>query len=387
MKVFNPFNFLLLGIPIYFAQGWLYPNGSIFAKFIVAYWLLLSIICTIKCLKTKITGKEGYILVLFLAIICLYWAFSPKLVGFTISTFNDYKKIVLVFISYFAFSYYSYKGYVNRWALFFFVSALLFVFVQQYYISERIRQLEFGSDQVTNNASYNFVMLFCLLIFSYKRQILQILAFLICLYFILLSAKRGAILTFSLQSIFFFYYYLQDKRRKNFIFTLFAICVIFVIVHYALQLYYSNDYLVERINSLISGEDNGSNRGDIYSSIWNKIYYGPLLYLFFGYGFDSSWEIIGGYAHNDWLEMLSCAGLFGCFLYLLIYVQFCLLYKKRRHLFPLKAKVLYIASLSSLGLISFFSMGYTSEYSFLFFALLGIIAHPHKNFENYESDK
>ena len=373
----------LFSIPLYFAQGWLYPGGSFFAKLIALYWILLSILCIVQCFEKKIVGGEGKIILCFWLINCVYWVLSPKIVGGEFSTFNDFKKVTLVFFSYFIFSFFSSQGYLAKWRLPVFTTLLLLVFIPQYYISELTRQIDFMSEDVTNNASYNFVMLFCLFALSYKKRLIQIIGYAICLFFIMMSAKRGAIVAFALQSVFWGHYFLhyynseQVTHKKSPFKIIVPILLLGVIVYYAREFFINNDYLYGRIESLVTGQDDGSNRGDMYARIINKSFSGPEINLLFGYGYNGSFSLIGGYAHNDWLEVLASFGLFGDLFYFLFYTKFLSLYiKKRKKIHELKNRMMFLASILSLGLISLFSMGYTSEYSFLLIAVLGIVLHP-----------
>jgi O-antigen ligase len=129
----------------------------------------------------------------------------------------------------------------------------------------------------------------------------------------------------------------------------------------------SSSYFQERVDDTMEGDSSG--RDVIYEFFWN--YYRnnttPEEFLV-GMGANATLDIFGQYAHNDWLEIAINQGLLGIVIYLLYWISFLRLLRKKN--LPPDVKV----ALWMLFMIGFlktlFSMSYR-EYTVYYSMVLG----------------
>ena len=72
----------------------------------------------------------------------------------------------------------------------------------------------------------------------------------------------------------------------------------------------NSEYFVSRYEQTLEG--NTSGRNDIYENLWNTLLLEPNpLYFYLGRGANSTLNIVGNGAHQDWLETFCNNGLLG----------------------------------------------------------------------------
>jgi len=355
--------FLLILILVYFSQGWLYDNGSLLSRTLLLLWLLISLCYAIYFILKQEGNGLGITLFIFWSINAIYWVLSSKVVDWY-NTIDMLKAISLSMLTYFPFYYFFKNGVLSEKVLKWFVVLFLLISIFVYYISlSSIGTIKVFNENI-NNVGYSFVFLFplCGIFFNKKWQFYILYA--ISLYLIILSSKRGAILTFAIQSVLAFYFLIKSINLKHkLINTIMLLVGMAVIAYFAYMTYISNEFLQVRILKTIEGDSSG--RDILYKNIFNKIIEGDST-LAFGYGFVGSVRLIGELAHNDWLEVLSGQGIFGIVIYLSIYYQLFLKYFNNRLKMNAQEKFIYLSSIISMLCISMFSMLYTSLYFFLF---------------------
>lgn len=294
-----------------------YTTGLSLA-FIIFFVIISSPFVILSCIKT-IKHSLGYWILAILFITTLGSIFTKMqgelhLSSRSIDVFGCLKEILLGFMPFFSVYYlsklnYFYKKDLKVLFLLFFMYSIF-----GYYLNAEHAYLKYDLiDQgITNNIGYNFLSLIPFLIFFRKRNIFILLSILIIFFYIVSSAKRGAILT-SIPIILIFTYqqFIGLKFNKNIFLNLFLIIIfiffIFFIFYYIFQ---SSDYLQSRWQRTLEG--NTSNRTDIYLTLWNAwLSSDSFLQYIFGMGFLSSTRFVQITAHNEWLEMLTSFGLIG----------------------------------------------------------------------------
>jgi O-antigen ligase len=154
-----------------------------------------------------------------------------------------------------------------------------------------------------------------------------------------------------------------------------AIIVLAMVVYFGYEQIVSNDSLLARIER--SQTHGMGQRSFMYPALFKYWYQSENpLNLLFGYGYSTPVKIVGNYAHNDWLELLTSFGLTGVFIYVMIFVQFVRLSIKK--LMPANLRFLVLTVVLSLLSRSIFSMGYISDITFIsmLFIVLAIEANP-----------
>lgn len=238
---------------------------------------------------------------------------------------------------------------------------LLTAAILHYYQIERTILIKLSADEdadVTNNASTAFLMLLPML-FLMKNNVQKIAMLLICLFYILLSAKRGNILAAVIPTGLFVFSMLKDSRRS----VLKTVMVLAFIIGGALMVNHwveTNDYLLHRIERTKEGSSSG--REVIYRAAWHAWFDSDnIIALLFGYGSDATTHLSStGYhrAHNDWLECLVDYGLIGALFYLMIFMS---LVVQIREVKPYRLKMALLASFLIWFFKSLYSMGFADE--------------------------
>ena len=173
-----------------------------------------------------------------------------------------------------------------------------------------------GQSAITNNSAYMFVSLVALLPLlktklAYKYLFLSILGV-----FVLMSAKRGAILAYILCVLEFVWFSIQHMPRRVRIKTMIGSSLLLIIgCYFAIYYIDSNEYLSLRLVETEHGSSSGRNL--IFLSLIRHIRSDLSdIHLFFGNGADSTYHIAGNFAHNDWLEVMTNMGIVGIIIYL-----------------------------------------------------------------------
>jgi O-antigen ligase len=238
---------------------------------------------------------------------------------------------------------------------------LLMAAILHYYHVERTLLIKLSADEdadVTNNASVAFLMLLPMLFFM-KNNVQKWATLMICLFYILLSAKRGNILAAVIPTGLFVFSMLKDSRQS----VLKTVIVLVIIVGGALMVNHwveTNDFLLLRIERAKEGSSSG--RDVIYRAAWDAWSDSDnIITLLLGYGTDATTHLSStGYhrAHNDWLECLVDYGLIGALFYLMIFIS---LVVQIREVKSYHLKMALLASFFIWFFKSLYSMGFTDE--------------------------
>ena len=220
------------------------------------------------------------------------------------------------------------------------------------------------SGQITNNAGVLFLVILPLLFFVKDKRIVLIIIAEI-LYFTLLSAKRGNILSSLIPMFLLIRFTLKSTHNwlMRFVFFL-GIMVVFAFCIYQAS---GNEYLMDRIERTVQGDSSG--RDIIFANAWSSWYNSDsFFHLLFGHGTDATVRLNRTRSHNDWLEILVDFGLLGAICYLVFFISLLRITLKSRHcteIFYALLSVLMIWFLKSL-----FSMGFTENlFSYLSMAI------------------
>lgn len=361
-------NLLLIALPLYFSQGGILDVGSLFPKIILVLSLIISIYYFFLILSTKILKNKFYkVWTFFIILNILSFVFSGNYAFISLM-----RSIFLTFIVFYPFYYFSHIGILKPKHLIIFlllmlpVTILNFVFNKQAILSERISDRE----TVVNNVSYVFVGLLPF-IFLFKKKIYGVLVALLMFFFIIQGAKRGALAAAGLVFIMYIFYWLRTIKSNKFRNYSISLIGLSVLMYYGYESIIKNEFLIDRINDMLSG--NSSGRDVIYSKTFNW-WLGSDSYieLIFGGGFANSVTVSGGsYAHNDWLELLVDQGLIGVIAYLLLFIYGFFAFRKLK--WTNSNKFLLITILSVWFLISLYSIWYPAINTFTYSILIGYI--------------
>ena len=366
---------LLIVIPLYFTQGWLFDHGSIVSQVLVGIWLLIDLVYLFRYFLQKKFDPVGIAIILFWAINAISWMVSPKTVsGYDseyhfIATYSVFKNISVTLLTYFPFrSFFDSprfdKKYIESFSLLSFISLLILFFT-----TGQDSIVISGSEEVTNNGAYYLASIVPLLGIFFNKRI-TIVFFTIVMVLVLLGAKRGAIVCVGIELVFYLYFlFKKSNSYKNPLKILGLLIIFSVFVYLIISTFNGNDYLQYRYNQTVSGDS--SLRDEIYASAIEIFSEGNAFELLFGHGMCACISDIGMYAHQDWLELLVDNGIVGTLLYLVFFICLYNQYRAKKKVMTYEERFIFLSAFFCLLLRSSFSMGYTSiESSFLIIALV-----------------
>lgn len=359
---------LLIIIPLYFTQGWLFDSGSITSQLLVGVWLLIDFYYMFAYLLKGKRNAVSNIIIVFWIVNLVYWFFSPKVVfsldNRSFETFGDFKNISIVIISYFPFAYFQRKGVIDLKYLRRFFVIFLFAAIAAFMMKQEALLDEFGVYK-TNNTAYYFVVLLPFLGVFWGDKKFWIW-FIVITIFLLICVKRGAIICGFITYIVFLI--MSNKNvPKNRLLSRFVGIIIFsiIIVVIVRYMFSTSDLLQSRMLATQEGDSSGRDR--IYEGLWKLFSESSAIKKLFGYGMSQTVSFIGGYAHNDWLELLINEGIFGVFLYAAIFISFLSFYRSNKKYMVMGDRFRFIVAFLCLIFRTTFSMGYLAPESALFF--------------------
>ena len=311
LKILNISLFIFLFLVMYIGQGVIYEVGSPIAKLGFSLYFLCSIFFISNGLRmghAKVPFYRNLLLFIFLNL--LYFIFNPK--GITSIYISHFRTIYFTLSTFFIFFYLSARNKISIHNMIMYFFILLLIAISNYFVYAKEIGLDFNNQ---NNAIYGIVMLLPFLFLIQNKLISFPLLFFLIL-FIILSLKRGAIISSFLIAFSFFIFKFKESSNNisylkrffsKFTIIILAICVFYFCIDFLL----SNEIVLERFKNIEN--DGGSSRDIIFIDILTKSFqFSKMLNLIFGYGFVGSMNFaFGGTAHNDLLEVFSNFGLLG----------------------------------------------------------------------------
>lgn len=362
--------FLVL-IFIYYSQSVIFTGLSFIGQPVLLLMLVISLYYGNKYFQKK----SDYIskTILLFIIVQTFWILFTLMFTTNDIGINQYKAMLLNFLPFFTFRYFSEKKILKRKYLEYFLYAILPIFIYKLITnSAELRLTKFNQDTIVDNTIYYFVGLlpFVLLI---KNKIISFLVLLVFWYYIIESAKRGAVICGVLTMVIYFFLIFHAKKKnvldkllKNSFYSI----IIVAVIYFAYNTLMQNEFLISRLEKMMDGDSSG--RDDIaVNAINHWLEDGKLIRMFFGSGYNSIQLITGHVSHNDWLDMISSFGLFGLFIYSLLYfVLIRFLFVKKM---TIENKLLLILYISIAILTSFTSRWYWATFSYTQMLLLPYI--------------
>lgn len=217
----------------------------------------------------------------------------------------------------YAFYYLSKKGLLTEksiplWAGVFILAAIF----QFFFAAMMIASRGHNPDTIVNGSGYTFVGIIPLLFFVKKDKLFW-LYLAVLLLFVLMSAKRGAIVTCLLSAIYLIIRRLRTVKKSKRILTILGTVVFLIICYFViLRIYENNRFLQDRLEKTLEG--NFSHRDVIVEDMltyWSQKE--TIEEQILGLGASHTLEISENYAHNDWLEILINNGLLGVVIFII----------------------------------------------------------------------
>lgn len=373
-------NIWMLASMIYY--GHTYFENSAITKYAQFFIDIIGVYAMFQCMQIlntfdKYTRKLIVALFWFITLVTIYVIISPSVHVSTVSSeFHGniqatilYKVEMVCLISFFPAVYFAKRNLLhdNHMKVLFIIAWLLSVL--SYFSFMRYLQELNDAKIVINNISYIVLSASALIFFAPKPMAYMYISATLIL--ILLSAKRSALIGFTIMAIIYVYFAFKDSSDKRLLYRIFPILLIGGGLYFILA--NNNDAVFAMWNRWEADGTTLSERDKIWYGIMNRYFDGNIFSLIWGLGYNASLATVGAFAHNDWIEILSSMGVVGFFIYSLIYlipiarlrrIKFDTIYKKT---IVICLAQLFIHSLSSRAIffseyaIFFIAIGYSME--------------------------
>lgn len=237
-------------------------------------------------------------------------------------------------------------------------SSIILFFAYYATVIEDVKTKLVYMEGITNNMGYRFVPLIAFSFLLGKKWQFPIVC--ICVIFIALSLKRGAMIVGAISFIAYFYMLYKNSTgwRKKAVMCFFATAMI-VGGYFAYDFYENSEALQRRFEQTMEGDSSG--RDVLYTEL---LEYYPrqesTLAMIFGNGPDATIKIAGNYAHNDWIELLINQGILGVVVFAMFFILWYRNLKQISHRAPENVTVAFGLLLLGSFVSSLFSMSYTA---------------------------
>ncbi len=316
-------------------KGVLYATGSAISQGLMFVLIIISIKETIayyrsKGLKTKAVKdyfkSVNYLLLLY-TVYGIVLFMTDGFVNKVGPTYSFLQAPYITFFPIYTCYVYSKKGYLTSNNLKIWVLAFLVVGISQYFYTEfmtveRILDKGGDADQLTNNAGYILLALIPAMLVFRNKIVYMFLGIGVCVFFILMSMKRGAIMITAMAIILIIFNQMKHTTHsKKINYILVVIVCMLVLFNFVQNMIESNEYFSIRIQETLEGDS--SERDVLYKNIWG-IYINDfnIVEKIFGVGGMGTVKATGMYAHNDWLEIIFDQGIIGVFLFFYFWLNF-----------------------------------------------------------------
>lgn len=191
-----------------------------------------------------------------------------------------------------------------------------------------------------------------------KRQYIQYVGIGVCLVFIIMGMKRGAILCAAIFLLFFVWHKMKYTKGNRRLIVVIAMTIGFIfLLNYVEKMISTSDFFMYRIEQTKTGDSSG--RDDLYTGFLKYyVFEAGIIQQIIGHGANGTIKVFENYAHNDWLEILINQGFFGIIIFC-FYISCFLKTIRMRTLHPESKFALQVIFLFFI-LQSFFSAGITN---------------------------
>ncbi len=312
---------------VYYTQGILFPEGSLFTQILVIVLLLVSLYYMFIANTRYKVPIYFYGLNILLGMFFIYGiylmigGYNPAEYALQVPSFNYLKNILISLTPIYPFYVFSKEGLFNEKILricFFVLLGFTIAKYYQNYQKQLYMAILVGSkaDEFTNNVGYEFLALIPFCVFFYKRPVLQYITLGVCMIFLFMAMKRGAIIIGVLCLVWFMLTNLRNASfKKKFGILVLSMVLCFVGYLYVEKQMQESLLFQKRVENTLEG--NSSGRDKLYGRFVDYFLdeATPLQFAF-GSGANATLKISYNYAHDDWLEIAVNQGVLGLIIYM-----------------------------------------------------------------------
>jgi hypothetical protein len=355
---------------LYGLQGTLYQTGGRLSQLLLAFLLSVSL-CFFGFANLKYKLPTVLKVLSWLVVIWTIYGSINIILGngaeWKIPSYYYLKNIYCSMLPIYAFYVLTKKGLLTESMLKKWVYVFVVIGILQFYRGQRLNQELLANrastiEEFTNGAGYILVSILPLIPLFGKKPLVQYSLLTVCMVYVLMGMKRGAILSGAVCTVWFIIRtikdYSKDKKRKKSIIWQSVLAVLFIVgtvyaVQYMMQ---TSDYFNERLDRTRDGDYSGR---DVMYSIYYSYFINQdnAFHFLFGNGADATLRLFGEFAHNDWLEIAINNGLLILVLYAVYWIN---MFKTIRASRKLDQTVFIMLGMFFLIYLmkSFFSMSY-----------------------------
>lgn len=277
-------------------------------------------------------------------------------VGVSWMTYLYLQNVYISVLPIYYFYYYALARQMTSANIIFIYTTFLLYSIVMYYQYYHFASKLLDAEEITNNTSYFFVPLIPMLQLVKIKDVWKYFLITIIFAYLLMAMKRGAFIAGAVMIIMFMIHHFKNVSWKHKFYILcLSIIVLFAIYHFTIYLYADSNYFQGRIDQTLSG--NSSGRNDMYSSyISYFLERTTILEFLIGNGANSTYVLLGDYAHNDWIEFAINQGIGGVLIYLTYWIAFIWEWKNYRG--EIECKKTLEGVIVAYFLISLYSMSF-----------------------------
>lgn len=332
---------------LYFLQGSLYESGGVIGRLLLVFVILFSLYFWVYAMMRMKLPKPLKILS-FLVVVWTIYGIEPILFGVgdlavSIPSFYVLKKQYTSLLPIFTFYVFVKNGWlteamVKKWTFVFIIVAVASFFAYQNKILQDALERGSRREEFTNNAGYIVLSVIPLLPLFWEKPTLQYTMLGICIWFVLIAYKRGAIAIGIISSLWLIYHSFkvnisQEKitLRQQIVRLVLTVVIIVGAIYAIRTMMSSSSYFVERLERTLEGDSSG--RDSIYSRFFNHfINETNVIRFLFGNGAFGTLKFGSNFAHNDWLEIAIDNGLVLIIVYAIYWISlFVMFFKGKRN--------------------------------------------------------
>lgn len=316
-------------------------------------------------------GNERKDYVAWVWLVFLLYAFLLYLVSGKAQDYSEMRHLLLNFLPFFAFYYFTRKGVLTERTVKAFFFSLLVVFILNMQVSNHALAVETGRDEFANNASYHIMGLLPF-VFLLRKKVLVGLLILLLIWFAVGSMKRAVLIVSMFSAGLFAYsYFYTDKSVFKIKGVAIGLAIFSVLVFLGLYYYYNiglGERFEERIMLMIY-ERHSAGRDVLIQDLFNAWHASDnaLTYLF-GLGYSASEAISTNVTHNDFIKSLGESGLFGLIMFVSLFLG--LMFKMFSAGWTDEHKLSYIMIVAVMVMASLTSRWYGSSFFYMNCVLL-----------------
>lgn len=266
------------------------------------------------------------LLLLLITIYNLFYIFDPHtslLIKSDEDDFTPLKRLYGTMLPLYFYYYYAHKGVIDEAMLRRFFH-LFFIFILVKIYANYLCQFELIKSGMTQDAGYDVVILFPMILSFRKNRFLVIpfLLFFLCFSLTIFSMKRGAILIASISFFIFFLMMIKENASKRLKIISFMLALFILMSMITIVFYEESGFFQIRVEKTLEG--NLSKRDEIWGILIRHFVENmDDTQSLFGVGANTTYSITRlELAHNDWLQMIVEYGMIGMLLYALFFFSF-----------------------------------------------------------------